>query len=91
MEFLHNHDKNRFELHTEGYTAYIEYILKDDKTISLLHTIVPKELGGKGIGTTIVQKTLEYIKESGYKFIPACSFVVAYVEKNPQWKAYVAE
>lgn len=91
MEFLCNREKNRFELHTEGHIAYIEYILKDGNTISLLHTIVPKELGGKGIGTILVQKTLEYIKAEGYKFIPACSFVAAYVDKNPEWKVYVTE
>ncbi len=90
MEFLRNRDKNRFELHTEGHIAYIEYILMDDNTISLPHTIVPKELGGKGIGTILVQKTLEHIKEAGNKFIPVCSFVASYVEKNPEWKAYVA-
>lgn len=91
MEFSRNHDKNRFELHTEGYIAYIEYSLKDDKTISLIHTIVSKELAGKGIGKIIVQKTLEHIKEAGYTFVPTCSFVAAYIEKNPEWKTYVAK
>ncbi|HUH50974.1 MAG TPA: GNAT family N-acetyltransferase [Flavobacterium sp.] len=90
MEFLRNHDKNRFELHTEGHTAYIEYTLNDNNTISLPHTIVPEELGGKGIGKVLAQKTFEHIKAAGYTFIPICSFLASYVEKNPEWKAYVA-
>jgi predicted GNAT family acetyltransferase len=91
MEFSHNQDKNRFELRTDGYMAHIEYSLKDDKTMDLIHTRVAQELAGKGIGKILVHKTLEHIKEAGYKFVPTCNFIAAYVDRTPEWKPYVAK
>lgn len=85
MEFIVNYDKKRFEFHTEGSVAFIDYILNNENVMFLTHTEVPKELGGKGIGKSIVQKSLEFIKENDYKLAPLCPFVAAYVKKNPEW------
>lgn len=85
MEFIVNYDKKRFELHTEGSVAFIDYILNNENIMFLTHTEVPKELGGKGIGKTLVQKSLEFLKENNYKLAPLCPFVVAYLKKNPDW------
>lgn len=85
MEFIVNYDKKRFELHTEGSVAFIDYILNNENIMFLTHTEVPKELGGKGIGKTLVQKSLEFLKENNYKLAPLCPFVAAYLKKNPDW------
>ncbi len=91
MEFIVNYEKKRFELHTEGYIAFIDYILNNENIMFLTHTEVPKELGGKGIGRTLVQNSLEFLKENDYKLAPLCPFVAAYVKKNPEWKTILAK
>lgn len=91
MEFIVNYEKKRFEIHEESYVAFIDYILNNENIMFLTHTEVPKELGGKGIGKILVQKSLEFLKENDYKLAPLCPFVAAYVKKNPEWGVLLAK
>ena len=56
---------NQFELEVGQDIAFIEYKLSGN-TLFLIHTEVPHELEGKGVGTAIVQKALQYAKDNGY-------------------------
>ncbi len=84
--FKNNTDsaKKRFEFHTEGHIAFIEYILNKSGVIYLTHTEVPKALEGKGIGTELVQRTLEYIRKESWLVAPLCPFVAYYLKKHPE-------
>ncbi|UCD60533.1 MAG: N-acetyltransferase [Flavobacteriaceae bacterium] len=75
--------KKKFELHIEDEIAFIEYIQNRNNIIYLTHTEVPRSLKGNGLGAIIVSKTLEYIKENGYKIAPLCPFIAAYLKRNP--------
>lgn len=75
--------KKKFELHIEDEIAFIEYIQTRNNIIYLTHTEVPRSLEGNGLGAIIVSKTLEYIKENGYKIAPLCPFIAAYLKRNP--------
>lgn len=86
-----NPEKKRFELEAEGKTAFIEFILTNENIMFLTHTEVPVALEGKGVGSAIVSKTLEYIKEKGYTLAPLCPFVAAYVKRHPDWKSILAK
>ena len=86
-----NEDKKRFEVEVDGHIAFIEYILTNDNVMFLTHTEVPKALGGKGIGSTIVKLTLNYIKEHSYTLAPLCPFVAKYLVKNPNWQTILAK
>lgn len=90
-ELILNGDKKRFELEVEGKTAFIEFILNNENIIFLTHTEVPRSLEGKGAGSAIVSKTLEYIQEKGYTLAPLCPFVAAYVKRHPEWKVILAK
>ncbi|UZO82482.1 N-acetyltransferase [Aquimarina sp. ERC-38] len=86
LELVNNTElpKKRFELKVGENTAIIEYILTKDDVIYLTHTEVPRQLEGQGVGSTIVKKTLAYIKEKGYKLVPLCPFVAAYLKRHPE-------
>ncbi|MES2332661.1 MAG: GNAT family N-acetyltransferase [Bacteroidota bacterium] len=84
-----NTESNRLELKIEGGTAFIEYKLSGH-TIFLIHTEVPKELEGKGVGGAIVQKALQYAKDNQYKIVPICPFVQSYLERHKEWNDLVA-
>ena len=76
--------RKRFELHIENKIAFIDYILNKKGTIYLTHTEVPLELEGNGVGSALVSKTLDYIREKGLKMAPLCPFVAVYLKDNPQ-------
>lgn len=86
-----NEDKKRFELDVDGHIAFIEYIKDNENTMFLTHTEVPKALAGKGIGTSIVEKALHYIKEHNYKLAPLCPFVAKYLIRHEEWKSLLAK
>ncbi|MGH6643936.1 MAG: GNAT family N-acetyltransferase, partial [Bradyrhizobium sp.] len=55
--FRDNEAASRFELEIEGAVAFVSY-RKSPGAITLEHTEVPPELGGKGIGSKIARATL---------------------------------
>lgn len=88
MNFLDNTEKQRLELHTEGLVAFITY-KKRDSLIYLLHTEVPSALGGRGVGKTMVEKSLSFIEAQGWRLRPVCPFVNYFLRNNPEWQRVV--
>lgn len=86
-----NSQKNRFELEVDHIIAVIEFEKIEPNILDLIHTVVPKELGGQGIGSKLVKGTLQYIRDNNLKLIPTCSFVENYISKHPEWNDLVAE
>lgn len=91
IELTKNEDKKRFEMVVDNHTAFVEYILTNDNVMFLTHTEVPKSLGGKGVGGSIVEKSLNYIKEKEYTLAPLCPFVASYLRKHPEYKTLLAK
>ena len=79
----HNPESHRFEVHLEGLIAYMTYVLTED-AIEYNHTIVPKALGGRGIGSELVKYGLAYARVNHVAVIPSCSFVAAYIQKHQE-------
>jgi predicted GNAT family acetyltransferase len=80
---------HRLELEIEGSIAFIEYKLRRN-LLFLIHTEVPPALKGKGAGSAIVEKSLQYAKDNNYKIIPLCDFVQSYLQKHKEWNDIVA-
>lgn len=83
-----NKSKNRFELEIDDYMAFVEYTLSSG-SITLLHTEVPKELGGRGVGSILAKAVLENIRRQGLKVEPRCEFLAGYIKKHPEFAALV--
>lgn len=83
----HNKKNHRFEVHIDGHTGYLDYKEKGDGVLDYAHTIVPKELGGQGIGSQLVKHALDYAREHNYTVIPSCSFVDAYMNKHEEYQS----
>lgn len=90
IELRRNEDRGRFELEVEGHIAFIEHIITKENIVFLTHTEVPRALEGKGVGSAIVSKTLQWIKEKSYPLAPLCPFVAAYIKRHPEWKEILA-
>jgi predicted GNAT family acetyltransferase len=90
IPLVNNNALQRFELEVDGYTAFIEY-KASGKQMILIHTEVPSELEGKGVGTAIVEKTLEYIENNQLKLVPLCPFVITYLKRHPDWNRLLSD
>lgn len=77
---------HRFDVVVDGHTAYIEFE-RFDGGIAYTHTIVPEAVGGRGIGSALVEHALTYARQRHLKVRPDCSFVKAYIDKHPQHQA----
>ena len=65
-ELIDNEERHQYEFHIERYVPRIEYIKNKDGVIYLTHTEVPMELGGKGIGSQLVEKCSWISKRKTY-------------------------
>ena len=75
---------HRYELRADGHTAATYYKIADG-VITFIHTEVPPELGGKGIGSKRIKGALDQVRADGLKVIAECPFVKAYIEKHPEY------
>ena len=85
LTITHDEQAKRFETSIDGHTGYISYQERDDKLV-YDHTIVPQELGGRGIGSALVKHALNYARGQNKKVVPQCSFVSSYISKHPDYQ-----
>lgn len=83
-EIANNKALHRYELAVDGHLAATYYKL-DGGVITFIHTEVPPELGGKGIGSKLIKGALDQVRAEGLKVIAECPFVKAYLDKHPEY------
>jgi predicted GNAT family acetyltransferase len=83
-EVVNNKAHQRYELDVDGRLAATYYTLSGD-VVTFVHTEVPKELGGKGVGSKLVKGALDQVRSQGLKVIAECPFVKAYIGKHPEY------
>ena len=84
LEITHNPAENRFEAWIDGQLAKLDY-MEDGDTLVMMHVGVPYEFRGHGVAGRITQVGLEYAKGKSLRVIPMCSYVAAYIRRNPQY------
>ena len=62
------------------------YDVTADGVMIFTHTEVPPQLGGRGIAGALVRYALDDVRARGLKAMPACSYVVDYVRRNPEYE-----
>jgi hypothetical protein len=73
---LDNHDRK---------VAVMTYIMVNDNTMLIEHTIVGEELAGHGIGRKLVDAGVQFAREKGYKIIPQCPYAASVFQKTPEF------
>jgi len=79
-----NLQSHRFEFDADGHVAFSNYT-RDDGTLTVMHTEVPTELDGKGIGSALVRGLLDIARAEKLKVVPLCPFVAGYIAKHPEY------
>lgn len=85
MEIVHDENAKRFVTEVDGYTAYVEYRLTMAGGLDILHTIVPKEIGGRGIASSLVKSAYDYARGKGLKPIATCPYAVVWLQRHPEY------
>ena len=49
------------------------------------HTLVPPEIGGRGVAAALVDALVADAREQGFRIVPQCSYVEAKFRRNPDW------
>jgi uncharacterized protein len=80
-----NSAAQRYEMDVAGERAFITYRRSGD-VVTLLHAEVPHALSGRGVGSALVQGTLELARSQGQKVVPRCPFVANYIKKHAQFQ-----
>lgn len=83
-----NQADSQLELLVDGHTARIEYHLEPGRLV-LDHTVVPDELGGRGLGGVLVRAALRRAEDEGLDLVPVCPFARSWLEKHPDDAARV--
>jgi len=85
----HNREQSRFEAEVGGHLAVAEYVVEGDRMI-FAHTLVPAELRGSGLAAKLVRAGLTAARAEGRRVVPACSYVAAFIARNPEFKDLLA-
>jgi uncharacterized protein len=83
-EVRNNTAQNRFELDVDGHQA-VAYYRMTPGVITFIHTEVPQELSGRGIGTKLIRGALDMVRAQGLKVVPQCPFVSAFMGKHLEY------
>lgn len=85
----HEADAQRFLTRVDGMDAHLDYRRSGD-TVTIVHTIVPAAIGGRGIGARLVESALDFVRAQGLKVVPQCSYAAAHIAKHPEHAGLVA-
>lgn len=83
-------ERGQFELEVEGKLAYLTY-RRQEGALYLLHTDVPPELEGNGLGSRLAKHALDAARAEGAQVVPLCPFVGAYVRRHPEYAELVRD
>lgn len=54
------------------------------------HTIVPPEIGGRGVAAALVDALVADARSEGFTIVPQCSYVDAQFRRHPEWADLLA-
>jgi predicted GNAT family acetyltransferase len=78
-----NPDASRFEAVVDGHTAELVY-RREGSTLELVHTEVPPDLEGRGLGGRLVEAALAVAARDGLTVVPRCPFARAWLRRHPE-------
>ena len=80
----HKPDQQRFEAELEAETAFLSYAVQEGHVV-FDHTFVPERLRGKGVAGALANAALKEARKSGWKIVPRCSYVAAFIDRHPEF------
>ncbi|WP_024795828.1 GNAT family N-acetyltransferase [Tomitella biformata] len=102
LQIIENTAQDRFELWVEGdLVGIIGYSVEGDDctpgragagcVVALMHTVVMEDYWHRGLAAVLVRHTLDTAVERGWRIQPVCTYVQAFVGKNPDYASLLVE
>ena len=83
-----NKEAGRFEIDVDGELAVSNYRIRG-RTIYFTHTEVPPAAEGRGIGNLLARSALDYARANGFRVVPRCKFIAAFIKRHPEYQDLV--
>lgn len=79
-------DHGTYYAHVEGsrFIGRLEWARRGDVRV-IEHTVVPPEIGGRGIAGQLLDAIIADAREQGFKIDPVCSFAARKFAQHPEW------
>ncbi len=77
----HDQDAQRFTTEVDGHRGELDYTIADG-VMTITHTRVAPEIGGRGIAAELMRAALQVAAERVLSINPACSYAAAYMRKQ---------
>lgn len=81
-QVIDNPARSRFEVEIDGHLAQLIYERRGD-TLVLIHTEVPDELGGHGLGGRLVTAAVDTAEANGLSIVARCPYAKHWLETHP--------
>lgn len=84
ISVVHHCSEQRFEVRVEGEVAFLSYSM-DGRQVIFEHTYVPPRFRGKGVAAALARAALNQARKLHWQIVPECSYVAAFIERNPEF------
>lgn len=79
-------DRGEYRAHVPGSDAIgrLTWVERGGTRIAD-HTLVPPEIGNRGVAGKLVERMVADARAEGFKIAPQCSYVVVAFKRHPEW------
>lgn len=81
MKITNNKNKNRFEVEIDGYSAFLEYIPRQNHIV-IFDIEIPKFLEGQGVGIELMKYCIKYARDNKLKVFPMHNLMTKFMSNN---------
>ena len=81
MEIIHDLSRKQFQTVADGKTAYVSYDLVDG-CLNIEHTIVPREIEGRGIAAALVKAAHDYALDHDLLPAATCRYATVWLDRK---------
>lgn len=72
--------------------ATVSFVKLDHQTYDLVHTLIPEQLQGQGLGHIFAQRIFDHLLEKNVRLKLSCEFLQHFYFKNsPKYRGFVIE
>ena len=83
----HDHDgagEYRADVAGSEHIGRLTWLARGDVRIAT-HTLVPPEIGGRGVAAKLVEAMIADARSEGFRIDPQCSYVEVAFRRHPEW------
>jgi uncharacterized protein len=89
MDVIHDAPHTRFTVTLDGHIGELQYKRVNDSVLDLVHTGVPDELQGKGVGNALAVAAFDYARSHGLRVILTCPYLRRWILSHPDQRDIV--